>query len=182
MRCHIPLVRRWWFNSRPPPYGDQENKNTPEGCPLCGLRFWRRNPQLWGSCGIYPAEVNLNSLTPSGGGIGFASPCPSLMVMNKIARHRAGLKPCSYDPGRSSFRSCRPLGLPGKGNQICRFVFSMPIRLGSCANRGVQNLPIMNQLRGTAAGCCNKSEAVVLLSVWEHCADYAGGIFMRGKR
>src|SRR3989304_1154551 len=45
---------------------------------------------------------------------GASDSCPharSLMVMNKITRHQAGLKPCSYDPLCSLRRSCRPLGL-----------------------------------------------------------------------
>ena len=32
--------------------------------------------------------------------------------------HKAGLKPCSYDPARSPFRSCRPLGLPLGGHRL----------------------------------------------------------------
>ena len=76
----------FWWVAVPHPDGDQENKNTPEGCPLCGLRLWRRNPQLWGSCGIYPAEVNLNSRRQGGAlrrcsgqarGMGGASAAPS---------------------------------------------------------------------------------------------------------
>jgi hypothetical protein len=73
-----------------------------------------------------------------------ASPCPSLMVMTKMTRHKAGLsalrtppsaeKPCSYDPDCSLLRSCRPLGLPAKGNLHCRTIKSMAIRLGLCAN------------------------------------------------
>jgi len=41
---------------------------------------------------------------------------PSLKVIDQMTRHKAGLKPCSYNPGPSPFRSCRPLGLPAKGN------------------------------------------------------------------
>jgi hypothetical protein len=33
------------------------------------------------------------------------------MVMGKMIRHNAGLKPCSYDPTWCLPRSCRPLGL-----------------------------------------------------------------------
>jgi len=48
-----------------------------------------------------------------------------LMVMNKIGRQKAGLKPCSYDSRRAPFRSCRPLGLPLRGYQQRRTVWSM---------------------------------------------------------
>jgi hypothetical protein len=66
--------------------------------------------------------------------------------MNTITGHMAGLapeahppsaeKPCSYDPGRSLLRSCRPSGLPGGGNLHRRTIKSMTFRLGVACERG----------------------------------------------
>ena len=90
-----------------------------------------------------------SELTASRRGEALAPPSANLMVMNKITRHKAGLKPCSYDPACPQFRSCRPLGLPTVANRHCRTIQSMTIRLASArfvslsggVRRGVARLP-----------------------------------------